>query len=321
MINPYFFTGFVQADGCFHVNIQKSKKSKHNIRILPTFCLTVLNSPNKQISPVLRMSRELLGTGHYITDKRNNCSSLRINTLKQLSLFLLPHFESFPLLSAKRKDYLVFKEIVESMSSLLHRDSSTFSSLLEKSVLINNKGKYRKEYKNSIVCISTRNKADQDKIETGAAEMHPQFVSGLFQGDGSFGISFRTRKNRGNKTIPKLQPFFTLGQDSVSLDLLKGLQTFFKCGKIYPVSPNYSRWMVSEKNLLIEKVLPHFETFPLIGVKNDHLLIFKRCLALLVRKTHRQGNVQTIVEDCYDYNMGGKRRRLSKEEYLKTITS
>ena len=126
MINPYFFSGFVQADGCFHVNIQEHKKSKHKIRILPTFYLTQLNSPSKQISPVLRMSRELLGTGHYTTDKRSNCSSLRINTLKQLKVSVLPHFESFPLLSTKKKDYLVFKEIVENMGSSHHKSSLSF---------------------------------------------------------------------------------------------------------------------------------------------------------------------------------------------------
>ena len=317
MINPYFFTGFVQADGCFHVNIQKPKRKEHNIRILPTFYLTQPSSSNKQISPVLRMSRELLGVGHYITDKKNNCSSLRINTLKQLNLSVLPHFEGFPLLSAKRKDYLCFKEIVESMSLSLHKESSVFSSLLEKSVLLNNKDLYRKKYKNNF----QSHRAFQEEKERSVVEMHPQFVSGLFQGDGSFGFSFRTRKNRKNKTIPKLAPFFTLGRETLSLDLLENLHFFFRCGKIYPVSPNYSRWMVSDRKLLIERVLPHFEAFPLIGEKNNHLLIFKRCLGLLSCNEDRQGKIQTIVELCYDYNMGGKRRRLSKEEYLRTIAS
>lgn len=320
MINPYFLTGFVQADGCFHVSLQKSKKSKHNIKILPTFCLTQLNSFNKQISPVLRMSRELLGTGHYITDKRNNCSSLRINTLKQLNLFLLPHFEKFPLLSTKKEDFLFFKEIVESMSNSTYRKSCIFSSLLEKSVLLNSKGKYRKEYKNSIQSLCAPN-AEKDTFGSGVVEMHPQFVSGFFQGDGSFGFSFRTRRNKENKTIPKLAPFFTLAQENNSLDLLTALRGFFKCGKIYGVSANYSRWMVSDRKLLIEKVLPHFDSFPLIGEKNKNLLIFKKCLALLTRKEDKQGNIQKIVELCYDYNMGGKRKRLSKEEYLKTIAS
>ena len=309
MITPYFFSGFVQADGCFHVSIQEHKKSKHKTRLLPIFYLTQLNSPSKQISPVLRMSRELLGAGHYTTDKRSNCSSLRINTLKQLKSSLLPHFDTFPLLSTKREDYLVFKEIVLSMIDSRHKDSGAFHSLLEKSLSQNLSGKYRKRYKPSS-CLPNR-------IERDVIKMHPQFVSGFFQGDGSFGFSFRTRKNRNNKTVPKVAPFFTLGQDRLSLDLLEGLQTFFMCGDVYPVSPSYSRWMVSDRKRLIEDVLPHFESFPLIGVKNDHLLIFKRGLDLLTR----QGNIQAVVELCYNCNMGGKRRRLSKEEYLRAIAS
>ena len=181
----------MQADGCFHVNIQKPKKSKHNIKLLPTFYLTQLYSPNKQISPVLRMSRELLGAGHYITDKRNNCSSLRINTLKQLNLFLLPHFIIFALLLTKKKEKVVFKEIVESMSSSNH----LLSSLLETCVLMNNKGKYRKDYKNSFQSLSAPNKAEKDTFKSSVVESHPQFVSGFFQGDGSF----RTKKNRKTK--------------------------------------------------------------------------------------------------------------------------
>ena len=318
MINPYFLTGFVQADGCFHVNIQPSKKALHKIRLLPTFYLTQLNSPNKQISPVLRMSKEVLGTGHYVTSKRNNYSSLRINTLKHLIHFVLPHFESFPLLSTKKKDYLLFKEIVLSMSKQLHRDRDLFESLLEKSLSMNNFGKYRKRYKDNLPSYDMR---DKSKNDPGVVEMHPQFVSGFFQGDGSFGFSFRTRRNRQNKTIPKLQPFFTLGGEISSLDLLEEMQRFFKCGTIYPVSPNYLRWMVSDRRLLIENVLPHFDHFPLIGIKNDHLVVFKRCLGVLASKGDIRDKVQTIVELCYDSNMGGKRRKLSKEEYLRTIAS
>ena len=99
------------------------------------------------------------------------------------------------------------------------------------------------------------------------------------------------------------------------------MRGFFKCPKICNLSANYSRPTVSNQKPLIEKVLPHFESFRRIGGKNENLLIFKEWLGLLARKEDRQGNVQKIVELCYDYNMGGKRRRLSKEEYLRTIAS
>ena len=76
-ISPQFFTGFVQKDGCFHVNIQKDNTAKHKIRLKPTFYVTQLNTFNKQISPILRYGRDLLQTGHYVADKRLNCSSLQ----------------------------------------------------------------------------------------------------------------------------------------------------------------------------------------------------------------------------------------------------
>ena len=316
----YFFSGFVQADGCFHVNMQKDSKAKHKIRLKPTFYATQLNAPYKQISPVLRLGRDLLQTGHYVVDRRNNCSSLCINTLKDLNTSVLPHFERYPLMSRKKQDYLVFKEIVESMSRKLHLDEKGFSLLVEKAVQMNGSGKYRKKHTarnpriSAVPCFGKPNKEGQ--------KLHPPFVSGLFQGDGSFGFSFRTRKDKNNKKTAKISPFFTLGQECLSVDLLHCVKDFFKSGKVYKVSSNFSRWMVTDSLVLKDSVLPHFAENPLVGVKENDFLIFKECLDIFLSvKFCKKERAKKIVELCYNLNMEGKRRRLPKEEYLRTIAS
>lgn len=318
-ISPQFFTGFVQKDGCFHVNIQKDNTAKHKIRLKPYFYVTQLNTFNKQISPILRYGRDLLQTGHYVADKRLNCSSLRVNTLKGLMNNVLPHFEKYPLLSRKKEDYLVFREIVEKMKRKLHLDEKVFLELVEKAVLMNNKGRYRKKYKTE---------KHENTIQTTTINSIPldsQFVSGLFQGDGSFGFTFRITKTKKNKRVPKVSPFFTLGQEKDSKDLLEKVKVFFKSGNLYSVSLNYSRWMVTDSFSLKENVLPHFKSNPLYGLKNQDFDIFKECLDILTKdeecKTRDTKRVERVIELCYDLNMGGKRRRLSKEEYLRAIAS
>lgn len=39
------------------------------------------------------------------------------------------------------------------------------------------------------------------------------------------------------------------------------------------------------------------------------------------KESCKKERIERVVELCYDLNMGGKRRRLPKEEYLRAIAS
>nr|QIQ59682.1 hypothetical protein [Trebouxia sp. A1-2] len=339
-LNPNFFSGFVQSDGCFHIGLQKDKTAKHKIRIKPTFYVTQLNSKDKKISPLLRMARNLLQVGHYIPDRRNNCSSLRVNTLKDLKYNVLPHFEEYPLLSEKKKDYIVFKEIVEKMNKKVHHSKQGFCDIYNLALSMNKNGGYRKKYKYCAAhnpffdtlkgCTqrSHRNVRDDKNIKDASLpfqlfeSLNDQFVSGLIQGDGSFGFSFRIRTNKNFSNKAKISPFFSLGQESDSIDLLEECQRFFQCGKIYKVSDNYYRWMVSDYCSLNNSILDHLLTFPLLDVKGKQFLVFAECLHILSSKEIcEKQKVKNVVECAYNLNMDGKRRRRTKEEYLRAIAS
>lgn len=172
------------------------------------------------------------------------------------------------------------------------------------------------------VVKNNQEKDPEENFKNNEIPLDPQFVSGLFQGDGSFGFSFRVRKTKKNKKVAKVAPFFTLGQEKSGIDLLEKYKNFFKSGTIYPVSSNYSRWIVSDSFSLKEHVLPHFKENPLIGLKGKDFSIFKESLDILSKKECcKKERIERVVELCYDLNMGGKRRRLPKEEYLRAIAS
>ena len=432
---PHFFSGFVQSDGCFHIGLEKSSTAKHKIRIKPTFYVTQLNSKGKKISPLLRMARNLLQVGHYVPDRKKNCSSLRVNTLKDLYHNVLPHFEEYPLLSEKKNDYLVFKEIVEKMNKKLHHSKEGFCDIYNLALSMNKKASYRKKYTDSlnplfdthditdttditcnitdITCnITDITKGDvtgdvsdvtgltktaflsvsdvtgdltgdvrsdvtgnvkgctqtsltsqtsqtkhsivrgikdvkddkniehtslpfqsfQSLISPKANKKFPegkslnaQFVSGLIQGDGSFGFSFRIRKpskNQKDTNKAKISPFFSLGQEKTEYTLLEECVRFFQCGKIYKVSENYYRWVVSDYSSLKNNILDHLRAFPLLDVKGKHFTVFTECLHILTSKEIcEKQKVKRVVECAYNLNMDGKRRRRTKEEYLRAIAS
>jgi len=367
-LNPHFFSGFVQSDGSFHIGLEKDSTAKHKIRIKPSFYVTQLNSKDKKISQVLRMARNLLQVGHYIPDRKKNCSSLCVNTLKDLNNNVLPHFEEYPLLSEKKNDYLVFKEIVEKMNKKLDHSKEGFCDIYNLALLIHKKGGYRKKYKDFLnpffdtlkECTqrSQRSLTSQTSLTSLTSQtsqtslrdvrdvwdvrdvrdnknikhtslpfqlfesLNDQFVSGYIQGDASFGFSFRIKRNKKDTNKAKISPFFSLGQDCSSVDLLEGLKRFFQCGKIYKVSDNYYRWMVSDYSSLKNSILDHLLTFPLLDVKGKDFLVFTECLHILSSKEIcEKQKVKRVVECAYNLNMDGKRRRRTKEEYLRAIAS
>ncbi len=350
-LNPHFFSGFVQSKGCFHIGLQKDNTAKHEIRIKPTFYVTQLNSKDKKISPVLRMARNLLQVGHYIPDRKKNCSSLRVNTLKDLNNNVLPHFEEYPLLSEKKKDYLIFKEIVEKMNKKLDHGKEGFCYIYNLALSMNKNGAYRKKYRHCAAhsplfdtlkgCTQisqtshrdVRSVKDDKNIKNASLKGYPfqlkqplndQFVSGLIQGDANFGFSFRIRRDTTNlfSNKAKISPFFSLGHFSCSIDLLEECQRFFQCGKIIKVSDNYYRWMVSDISSLKNSILDHLLTFPLLDVKGKQFKVFTECLHILSSKeVCEKQKVKRVVECAYDLNMDGKRRRRTKEEYLRAIYS
>ena len=342
-LNPHFFSGFVQSDGCFHIGLQKDKTAKYKIRIKPTFYVTQLNSKDKKISPVLRMARNLLQVGHYIPDRKNNCSSLCVNTLKDLNNNVLPHFEEYPLLSEKKKDYIVFKQIVEKMNKKLYNTLIGFCDIYNLALSMNKNGAYRKKDKYCAAhnplfdtlkgCTQRLNRNDKnlkdDKNIKHASlpfqlfePLNDQFVSGLIQGDASFGFSFRIKTNKNFSNKAKISPFFSLGQEYDSIDLLEKCERFFQCGKISKVSDNYYRWMVSDYSSLKNSIVDHLLTFPLLDVKGKQFKLFTECLHILSSKEIcEKQKVKRVVEYAYNLNMDGKRRRKTKEEYLRAIYS
>lgn len=127
-LDPSFISGFVQADGCFYVhaptistaettNCTHAHKQR---RITPSFCVTQLDSQDGATNPLLSDIQEYFGAGHYIRDRRNGCSTYRINSIKRLLDKVIPHFDQYPLYEQKGRDYKIFREIVFKLSKKIH---------------------------------------------------------------------------------------------------------------------------------------------------------------------------------------------------------
>jgi len=116
------------------------------------------------------------------------------------------------------------------------------------------------------------------------------YVVGLVDGEGSFAVHF----NDSQRRRAKVEPRFCLKLRADDRCLLDELCEFFGCGKVYiqrDRRPNHSlcfRFEVSNRRMLLEKVIPFFEQHPLRSrSKKRDFDLFHQVLALIAQDAHR----------------------------------
>ncbi|GJP72837.1 hypothetical protein CLOP_g3591 [Closterium sp. NIES-67] len=147
------------------------------------------------------------------------------------------------------------------------------------------------------------------------------FLVGLIDGDGCFSVSFLANKRillgfhiTGALTKSQLRLFFRVKR------------RFDQCGSITrkrgTSSKSYCRYQVDSFRDIKKCIVPFMDQHTLYTEKAIHYAKFKKVVDLIERKAHlnRSGFLE-IVEIAYDMNQAGKRRKLTKEEYLQKYCS
>jgi hypothetical protein len=96
-----------------------------------------------------------------------------------------------------------------------------------------------------------------------------QWIIGLTDGDGTFNIYINENINFTYK-ISLLEK---------NRQLLYKLKTYLKIGSIYNEN-NMSHFLIRDKKLLLEKIIPIFDKYPLLTSKRFNYLKFKECLLI-----------------------------------------
>jgi LAGLIDADG endonuclease len=150
-----------------------------------------------------------------------------------------------------------------------------------------------------------------------AVPLDPWYVSGLTEGEGCFCVSFAKRAKL--RLGLEVRPSFSLSLNERDSDLLSGLQAFFGCGWIRE-SRSDRTWKYEVRAIadLSERILPHFERFPLRGNKARSLQGFAAVCQMIEQGDHLQlDGLREIVEIATEINLG--KRRYSKEELLRAL--
>lgn len=115
IINPYWLSGFVEAEGCFSVVIFKNKTSKLGEAVKLSFIITQSIRDESLIKSLI----EYLGCGNTSLDSRGTID-FRVTNFSSIKYIILPFLLKYPLIGNKKLDLLDFSEITKLMENKSH---------------------------------------------------------------------------------------------------------------------------------------------------------------------------------------------------------
>lgn len=112
-------------------------------------------------------------------------------------------------------------------------------------------------------------------------------MSGFVAGDGGFSIHIRQAK--GYTLTENVCCRFHIAQHVKDLELMKLFIKFLDCGSVNVRSNTATPrcdYYVQDTTLLFEKILPHFNAYPLLNLKQEDYICFKECMTIIKLKQH-----------------------------------
>lgn len=134
------------------------------------------------------------------------------------------------------------------------------------------------------------------------------YVTGFVDGEGCFSVSFSIREKM--KMGLEVRPSFAVSQHKRNKEIILVLQRFFGCGGVRFCKRDQNfKFEVRSTTDLIEKVIPHFEKYPLQTSKESDFLAFKE-VCRLIRTNHHLSleGMKKVVELSERINKTGKKK-------------
>jgi hypothetical protein len=130
-LDERWLSGFVDGEGCFHVAINSLSKMTMKYQVLPEFRLV----QHERDIEVLEKIRDFLGVG-VVRRNHSDRYELRVRNLKELNI-LIKFFNRNRLMTKKKNDFELFKEIIFLMNNKEHLTLEGIEKIAVKANLMN----------------------------------------------------------------------------------------------------------------------------------------------------------------------------------------
>lgn len=274
-IDPGFITGFTDAEGCFMINISSCKRLNTGWDTVATFKIEL----HEKDLELLKLIQTYFG-GIGLIYKGRNSVIFRVRSLEQIMGVVLPHFDKYSLITQKKADYLLFKEVVLLMKKKEHLTQDGLNKIVAIKSSLNNG--LTESLNTAFPNIVPANRP----VVLNQEIRDPNWVAGFTSGDGCFWIGI------SKKSTPKPREYVQLGfnitQHARDEVLLRSLIDFFGCGSIMnrPSRPDFRDFSVQNNSAILETIIPFFREQKILGIKQKDFNDWCKVADLIKNKSH-----------------------------------
>lgn len=168
-------------------------------------------------------------------------------------------------------------------------------------------------YKNGVDFFSTNSSTDTRDFALGSSNvLAPQWVTGISDSEGNFSLFVQKTKNGYKFSLS-----YKVTQKKHSAGILYDLQRYFECGNVHIDNRKEKalKFNVTKLDDIINKIIPHFDKYPLLSSKNLDYQDFKKVAFMLKDGLHLNeegmNNIFSVKE-----NMNSKRSFEERWNYL-----
>ena len=241
-IDPWFVTGFTDAEGCFRIPFRKNSTIKIGYRVGLEFKIEL---HIKDIE-LLEEIKGYFNNKGYITI-HGNYARYCIASHKDALEVIIPHFDKYPLRTAKCADYLLFKQIILSMKDRKHLTSKGLQDIVNIRATLN-----WGLTPNLKLDFPNTKPVERPVLVKLTQRFMPLWFSGFVTGDGAFMIG---------KVFS-----FSVGQHIKDSALIEYFKEVFKCGH-FTSFKNAKVFRVTSTVHLCTIIIPFFDKYPVRGDK------------------------------------------------------
>jgi len=275
-LNPYYVTGFTDAEGCFNVTISPRSNGKYQASLR-----FEIDLHSRDIELLSNIQSFYKGVGTLTASKNNSLVKFVVRNFDDIYNIIIPHFDKYPLLSKKKADFLLFKEIALLMKDKEHLTNEGLLKIVAIKASMN-LGLSEKLSSTFPVKPHLRPKINTLEIPD------PNWIAGFSDGDGSFFINIAKTNSKLGHSIKLM---FRLAQHDRDLNLFNLIIQYFNCGTIQRKAYSGSQAHVIDLNVskfndIYTKIIPFFKEFNLKSIKSLDFIDFCEVADLMNKSIH-----------------------------------
>lgn len=276
-LNPMWITGFSDGESSFSVSITKSIFSKTGINFIPAFAIELKDTDTELLYKIKDFFK---GAGNVYFIKNKGHGVYVVSSINELNNIIIPHFIKYPLLTVKRINLLLFKEIISLMYKKDHLKLEGAQAVINLRASMN-KG-VTKEF---ITNFSNTVPAVLPLVPLlTVKDINNDWLAGFTDAEGCFFINIRPNRK---KTGYWVTPVFILVQHSRDTLLFYLLKEFLGNEEhIVKEIRDVIRYRAEKVSFILEHIIPLFKSSPLQSRKLKEYLSFCSACKLIKNQAH-----------------------------------